>query len=197
MADNAKHATTADPLRAIGTHGMSDFGRELTRLMHVRGVGVRELARAAYCNPGHVSNLRSGKSRPSQQLAEVLDRHLGAGGTLAAIAARSATGRQRGGRRPSRAVEALQVAMSGNGDGIDVAEDGLAELVAHYAHAVAVAPSEAVYDELVSTRSFAGTLLDRRGRAQRSDLAVTAGWLSSLLAISAADLGDHPAAMVW
>ena len=39
---------------------MSDFGRELARLMQVRGVGVRELARAAYCNPGHVSNLRSG-----------------------------------------------------------------------------------------------------------------------------------------
>ena len=197
MADYAKHATPAHPLRAIGVRGMTDFGRELTRLMQVRGVGVRELARAAYCNPGHVSNLRSGKSRPSPQLAEALDRHLGAGGTLAAIAARSGTGSQRGARRLSRAVEALQVAMSGNGDGIDVAEDGLAELVAHYAHAVAVAPSEAVYDELVSTRSFAGTLLARGGRAQRPDLAVTAGWLSSLLAISATDLGDHAAAVVW
>jgi transcriptional regulator with XRE-family HTH domain len=44
---------------------MSDFGKELARLMKVRGVGVRELARAAYCNPGHVSNLRSGTARPS------------------------------------------------------------------------------------------------------------------------------------
>jgi transcriptional regulator with XRE-family HTH domain len=197
MADNVKHATPAHPLRAIGTRGMSDFGSELARLMQARGIGVRQLARAAYCNPGHVSNLRSGKSRPSPQLAETLDRHLGAAGTLAAIAARSATGRQWGGPRPSRAVEALEVAMSGNGDGIDIAEDGLAELVRHYAHAVAVAPSEAVYNELVSARSFAGTLLDRGGRARRSDLAVTAGWLSSLLAISATDLSDHAAAAVW
>ncbi len=180
---------------------MSDFGRELARLMQVRGVGVRELARAAYCNPGHISNLRSGKARPSPQLAETLDRQLGAEGTLTVIAAHSVSGRQR--RRairysgPSRAVEALQVAMNGNGDGLDIAEDGLAELVSHYAVAVAVAPSVAVYDELVSARSFAGTLLDRGGRARRPELAVSTGWLSSLLAISATDLGDHAAAVVW
>ena len=180
---------------------MSDFGRELARLMQARGVGVRELARAAYCNPGHISNLRSGKARPSPQLAETLDRHLGAGGTLAAIAARSASGRQRGratrSSGPSRAVEALQIAMNGNGDGLDIAEDGMAELVRHYAITVAVAPSVAVYDELVSARSFAGKLLDRGGRARRPELAVTTGWLSSLLAISATDLGDHAAALVW
>ena len=180
---------------------MSDFGRELARLMQQRGIGVRELARAAYCNPGHVSNLRSGKARPSPQLAEALDRHLGGGGTLTVIAARSAPGRKRGrahrSAEPSRAVEALQVAMDGNGDGLDIAEDGLAELVRHYAITVAVAPSVAVYDELVSARSFAGTLLDRGGRARRPELAVTTGWLSSLLAISATDLGDHAAAVVW
>jgi transcriptional regulator with XRE-family HTH domain len=180
---------------------MSDFGRELARLMQARGVGVRELARATYCNPGHISNLRSGKARPSPQLADTLDRHLGAGGTLAVIAARSTPGGRRGRARksaePSRAVEALQVAMNGNGDGLDIAEDGLAELIRHYAITVAVAPSVAVYGELVSARSFAGTLLDRGGRARRPELAVTTGWLSSLLAISATDLGDHAAAVVW
>jgi len=87
--------------------------------------------------------------------------------------------------------------MNGNGNGLDIAEDALAEQVRHYAHAVAVAPSAAVYDELVSARSFAGTLLDRGGRARRPELAVTTGWLSSLLAISATDLGDHAAAVVW
>lgn len=169
--------------------------------MQARGIGVRELARTAYCNPGHISNLRSGKARPSPQLAGTLDRHLGAEGTLAAIAARSASSRQRGRAtrfsERSRAVEALQIAMNGNGDGLDIAEDGLAELVRHYAHAVAVAPSVAVYEELVSARSFAGKLLDRGGWARRPELTVTTGWLSSLLAISATDLGDHAAAVVW
>lgn len=179
---------------------MSDFGRELASLMRVRGVGVRELARVAYCNPGHISNLRSGKARPSLRLAEILDRSLAAGGTLAAIAARSGSGRQRRptySSGPSRAIEALRVAMNSDGDGLEVADDGLAELVRHYAHVVAVAPSLIVYDELVSARSFAGTLLNRGGRGQRLDLVATSGWLSSLLAISATDLGDHAAAVVW
>jgi transcriptional regulator with XRE-family HTH domain len=54
---------------------MSDFGRELVRLMDERGLGVRELARAVYVTPGHISNLRNGKSRPSDDLAEKLAAH--------------------------------------------------------------------------------------------------------------------------
>jgi hypothetical protein len=87
--------------------------------------------------------------------------------------------------------------MNSNGDEIHIAEDGLAELVGHYAHAAAVAPSPAIYDELVSARSYTGTLLSRASGLRRPDLTVTAGWLSSLLAISATDLGDHAAAVVW
>jgi transcriptional regulator with XRE-family HTH domain len=47
---------------------MSDFGTELARLMAARGLGVRELARMVPCHPGHISNLRSGKARPSPEL---------------------------------------------------------------------------------------------------------------------------------
>jgi transcriptional regulator with XRE-family HTH domain len=65
---------------------MSDFGRELSRLMDARGISVRELARAVPGNPGHVANLRSGKARPSPELAADLDERLGAGGRLAALA---------------------------------------------------------------------------------------------------------------
>ena len=65
---------------------MSDFGTELARLMAARGLGVRELARMVPCNPGHISNLRSGKARPSEELAEALDERLDADGTLRALA---------------------------------------------------------------------------------------------------------------
>lgn len=65
---------------------MSGFGDELTRLMTARGIGVRGLARLAYCNPGHISNLRSGKANPSPELAQILDGALGAAGMLAALA---------------------------------------------------------------------------------------------------------------
>lgn len=85
--------------------------------------------------------------------------------------------------------------MTGDSAGPHIGAGGLAELVFHYAHALAVAPSAAVYGELLSARSFAGTLLGRSAARQRPDLTVTAGWLSSLLAISAADLGEHAAGM--
>ena len=65
---------------------MSDFAAELARLMAARGLGVRELARMVPCNPGHISNLRSGKARPSPELAEALDERLAADGTLRALA---------------------------------------------------------------------------------------------------------------
>lgn len=64
---------------------MSEFGGELRRLMAARGLGVRELARQVPCNAGHISNLRSGKKRPSPGTARLLDDLLGAGGALAAL----------------------------------------------------------------------------------------------------------------
>src|SRR5580700_1220839 len=65
---------------------MTEFGTELTRLMTARDLGVRELARMVPCNPGHISNLRSGKARPSPELAATLDERLAAGGMLVALA---------------------------------------------------------------------------------------------------------------
>ena len=64
---------------------MSDFGTELARLMAARCIGVRELARMVPCNAGHISNLRSGKARPSPELADVLDERLEGGGSLRAL----------------------------------------------------------------------------------------------------------------
>ena len=68
--------------------------------------------------------------------------------------------------------------MTGDSAGPHIGAGGLAELVFHYAHALAVAPSAAVYGELLSARSFAGTLLGRSAARQRPDLTVTAGWLA-------------------
>ena len=99
--------------------------------------------------------------------------------------------------KTSRAVESLQITMADDSAGPDLGADGLAELVPQYAHSLAVAPSAAIYSELVSARSFAGRLLGQVSFRLHADLTVTTGWLSSLLAISAADLGLHAAAAVW
>ena len=177
---------------------MDSFPARLAALMADRGLGVRAVARRVPCDPGLISRLANGRQRCSPGMARRLDEVLGAGGELVTLAAGPSSGRPFAGtRRPSRAVEALQVAAGADGNVPGFAEDGLAELIRHYAYVVAVAPSVAVYDELVSARSFAGTLLDRCGPARRPDLAVTTGWLSSELAVSATDLGDHAAAVVW
>jgi transcriptional regulator with XRE-family HTH domain len=72
---------------------MSEFGDELRRFMAERGMGVRELARQVPCNPGYLSNLRSGNKRPSQQTAARLDEILDAGGLLVALTAGAPAGR--------------------------------------------------------------------------------------------------------
>ena len=43
--------------------------------------------------------------------------------------------------------------MTGDPAGPNIGAAGLAELVLHYAHALAVAPSPAVYGELLSART--------------------------------------------
>ena len=180
---------------------MAEFAAEVRRLMAERGISLRGLAKASNYDPSYLSKVLSGHKPSSPYLAARLDDALGAGGAIRDAVqqplsqhARKASTPQ---RKPSGAVEALQVAMTGDPAGRDIGADGLAELVLHYAHTLAVAPSAAVYGELLSARSFAATLLGRSSPRQRPDLTVTAGWLSSLLAISAADLGDHAAAVVW
>lgn len=75
----------AEVIFANGTRGMNAFGDALKRLMAARGIGVRELSRMSHYTSGHISNLRTGKKRPSTDCAAELDELLGAGGELAAI----------------------------------------------------------------------------------------------------------------
>lgn len=75
---------------------VSGFGAELACLMDARGIGVRELARQVPCNPGHISNLRNGRDRPSPQLAARIEEILEA---VPAGAARTGGGALRAWRR--------------------------------------------------------------------------------------------------
>lgn len=165
-------------------------------------MSLRATAAAAHYDPGMLSKVLGGKRNASPYLAARLDDALGAGGEIRAAVpdkpeagkARPAAGK---GAAPSAAVLALQAAMAGDPAELDIAADGLAELVRYYAHALAVMPSAGVYAELLSARTFAGTQAGRAAPRSRPDLAISVGWLSSLLAISAIDLGDHAAAVVW
>ena len=187
---------------------MADFAAEVRHWMAERGMSLRGLARAAPYDPSLLSKILNGHRPYSPYIAARLDDALGAGGKIIEAAREQpARPRERGTLagtrktppRPSKAVEALQIAMSGDATGLDVASESLPDLISYYSHVVSVSPSTAAYDDLLSVRSFASSLLDREHTdpSHPSDISVAAGWLSSLLAMAAADIGDHAAALVW
>jgi transcriptional regulator with XRE-family HTH domain len=175
---------------------MSDFGGELARLMTERGIGVRQLARALYVNPGHVSNLRSGKARPSRELAAAIDGHLNAEGALVALAPAAGSRIATAAGDEIAALElARRAAASDVGDGtcerIELAVDDLATAY----------PRTEPGDLLSRVRAHLGyttKLLDARATlAQRRRLLVSGGWLSLLAATCLIDLGQDPPAVAY
>jgi transcriptional regulator with XRE-family HTH domain len=169
---------------------MSEFGRELSRLMDARGIGVRELARAVPCNPGHISNLRSGRNRPSHEMAARLDEVLAAGGALLALA------------QPSEApaddeIAALELSRRAGASDIG---DHTCERLEIAVDDLAVAYSGTPPGELLGrVRAYLGyvtRLADAKATlSERRRLLVAGGWLSLLAATLLIDLHeDHAAA---
>jgi transcriptional regulator with XRE-family HTH domain len=98
-------------------------------------------------------------------------------------------------RQGRRLIEALDVIGNDNLSGI---ADSLGDLVDHYAQTICMIPPAEVYEDLLSVRSYAGNVAEYSGGAvQRTDVALSAGWLSGLLAVAACDMGDHATARVW
>src|SRR5260370_14643128 len=105
-----------------------EFAERLQALMAERGISERELARQAHCDRSYIHLLKQGKRRAGRRMAQLLDDALGAGGALAALAAhaepplpRTRVSPQ---RKPSRAVEAVQVSMPGDDAQLDIHPDG-------------------------------------------------------------------------
>ena len=170
--------------------GMSEFGTELARLMQERGTGVRELARLVPCNPGHVSNLRSGKARPSRELAQILDNILGAGGALAALAAASS--------RPAPAGDLQLIELARRAEASDLGTGTLELLTVSVDRLCRDYPTvnpRVLSDQARIRLGYVTNLLGKRVTlAQHRDLLVVAGRLSALLACTGYDAGDPGAA---
>jgi transcriptional regulator with XRE-family HTH domain len=180
---------------------MSDFSTALARLMTARGLGVRELARMVPCNPGHISNLRSGKGRPSAELAEILDEQLEAGGTLAALVPAPVPRRDRAAASwddsAADEIAALDLARraevteagAGTVERLELAVDELAT-------AYPGTPPGELLGRVRAYLGYVGTLLDGRiTLAEHRRLLIAGGWLSLLAATTLIDLHrDHAAA---
>ena len=180
---------------------MTEFGTELARLMTARGVGMRELAGIVPCNPGHISNLRAGKARPSPELAAALDERLQADGTLAALAPAPAPRRHAAvGRDDTGAADEIaaldfarraQVTEAGTGT-VEQLELAVDELATAYPGT----PPGELLGRVRAYLGYVGTLLDGRVTlAEHRRLLVVGGWLSLLAATTLIDLHrDHAAA---
>jgi transcriptional regulator with XRE-family HTH domain len=174
---------------------MSTFGDELARLMAERGTGVRELARACYVNPGHVSKLRGGTARPSLELADQIDRYLGAGGSLAVLAP------QAGAEELPASDEIAAIELGRRVLASDVG-DGTCERIERAVDDMAVAyhrtPPVALLPRVRAHLGYVGDLLGGRVTlTQRRRLTVSGGWLSLLAATVLADLHDDAAALAY
>jgi transcriptional regulator with XRE-family HTH domain len=180
---------------------MSDFGTELARLMTARGLGVRELARMVPCNPGHISNLRSGKARPSPELAQALDERLDAGGTLRVLAAGHAPRRRRADAAwddsaADDEINALELGRRAVASEVGISTVERLELaVDDLATAYPGTPPADLLGRVRAYLGYLGRLLDGRTTlAEHRRLLVTGGWLSLLAATCLIDLHrDHAA----
>jgi hypothetical protein len=181
---------------------MSDFGTELARLMAVRGVGVRELARIVPCNAGHISNLRSGKARPSPELVEVLDERLEAGGSLRALVSTHERRRPQPAASRDDGTAADEIAAVEFGRLAEATEVGTGTVerlelaVDELAIAYPSTPSAELYGRVRDYLRYVGGLLDARMTlAEHRRLLVVGGWLSLLAATTLIDLHRDQAAV--
>ena len=160
--------------------------------MAARDIGVRELARRVHYNPGHISNLRTGRSRPSPELAADLDTALGAGGVLVTLA----PPRQQLTRADDGDLELIELARqveasdvgSGTIELLQTATDGLAR---QYTTAEPTGVAASARRHL---RYVTGLIGKRATLTQHRDLLVIAGWLSAVIACASYDAGDTASA---
>src|SRR5487761_1573285 len=196
MATTARQATRTRRTRDRVGRYMSAFGTELARLMDTRGLGVRELARRVPCNPGHISNLRTGKARPSPELAADLDLALGADGTLTALAP---TPRRRRVRTELSSAddEIAALELARRAEASDVGNNVLDQLevtVDDLAIAYPGTPPAHLLSRIRIHLGYVSNLLDARATLTvHRRLLVTGGWLSLLAATCLIDLHDHAA----
>jgi transcriptional regulator with XRE-family HTH domain len=193
MVRLGKQATAPPKPDADGTRDMSDFGTELARLMDARGVGVRELARSVHYNPGHISNLRSGKARPSAELARELDDYFAAKGTLAALAPTVG--------RASLTDELAAVELARRAEASDVSDGTVERLELAFDDLATAYPRTPSADLLSAVRdhlSYTTSLLDGHATlTQRRRLLVSGGWLSLLAATLLIDLYQERPAIAY
>jgi transcriptional regulator with XRE-family HTH domain len=171
------------------------FGESMRALMAERDISLRKLAAAIPADPGYLSKISRDIKPPSEEMAERIDRALGADGALAALAP------QRGRLAvPTAAlddeIEALELARRASAT--DVGAETLERLelaVDDLAIAYHRTPPAALLERIRRHVAYVSDLLDaRKTLAEHQRLLVVGGWLSLLGATCHIDLDQRAAA---
>ena len=171
---------------------MSEFGTELARLMAARGIGVRELARRAHYNAGHISNLRNGHARPSPELAADLDATLGADGALAALVPAPA-GRAPRGPGDQADDEIAAIELGRRAEASDVGNETIERLAQAVDDLATAYPGTPPAELLGRVRPYLGYVARLLGRAQDPRRAPRAAGRGRLAVAARRDVPDRPA----
>lgn len=168
------------------------FGEAVKSLREAAGMSLRQLARAAHVDNGHLSRVEAGTRPPTPEQARALDVALDAGGCLAALCP------------PAPGPDPVAVSVrdtdrlarllddSSPGDAADALGIGTHALAVDYLRQ----PAEPMLHRALALRRTAAAALRRARRpAHLTDLTLRIGEASGVLAYAALDLGDPVAAM--
>jgi transcriptional regulator with XRE-family HTH domain len=168
---------------------VTEFGGEVARLLSERGMSLRQAARLTHYDPSYLSKVISGTKPGSRQLADALDRLLGADGALADMVT----------DKPPAAValpaaddetEAWELGRMATASDVGAATlERIEQAVDTLAVAYPGTPPAELVGRVRRHLGYVARLLDaRKTLDEHRRLLVAGGWLSLLAATCAIDL---------
>jgi len=175
---------------------MTDFGKELRRLLAERGVSLRNIARQVECSPGYLSNVASGRKPLTPSLAVRLDRVLGTGDQLIAYALRPEPEYS---SRPD--IDLIRRGLDdtlSEGAMAQAALDDWERMVIRYGRATRDQPAGALLNEIsADLAELKLTLRRHRSASALRQLTRIAAQMAGLMGLTFIKLGDRRSFREW
>jgi transcriptional regulator with XRE-family HTH domain len=168
---------------------VSEFGREVARLLAERGMSMRQAAKLTHYDFTYISKVVNGHKPGSVALGEALDSLLDSSGRLAALASQPPP-------RPPADVELIELARRAEasdvgGTTLELLDRAVDRMCRDYPST----NSNELSDRATEQMRYVTRLLEGKTTlAQHRELLVIAGWLAALLACTRYDGGEPSAA---